>query len=104
MTIALAWRIWEDLDIEVDSEKPKEKGSIVHAIQGQTLQTTSPDAAVAEVEEVTVPDEIPDNAWFIPMGFARQLPQAYYRGRDPEWQSFREFAHDNTKNMQIRGT
>ena len=55
-----------------------------------------------EQDEDIVPDTIPEDAWFIPLGFARERPQAFYRGSDPEWQSFVDFAKDKNKNVQIR--
>ena len=53
-------------------------------------------------EEVLVPDTIPEDAYFIPLGFARQRPQTYYKGSDPEWQSFIEFSKDRKRSMAIR--
>ncbi|MCJ1415530.1 hypothetical protein MMC32_001862 [Xylographa parallela] len=54
-----------------------------------------------EYEDI-VPDTIPEDAWFIPLGFAHQRPRTFYRGSDPEWQSFVDFAKDKKKNAQIR--
>ncbi|MCJ1395108.1 hypothetical protein MMC18_007989 [Xylographa bjoerkii] len=55
-----------------------------------------------EEDEDIVPDTIPEDAWFIPLGLARQRPQTFYKGSDPEWQSFVDFAKDKTKNAHIR--
>ena len=55
-----------------------------------------------EEDEDIVPDTIPEDAWFIPLGFAHQRPRTFYRGSDPEWQSFVDFAKDKKKNAQIR--
>ena len=53
-------------------------------------------------EEVEVPDKPPEDSWFIPLGIARQRPQAFYKGSDPEWQSFVEFSRDKKRGMFIR--
>ena len=55
-----------------------------------------------EEDDSIVPDELPEDAWFIPLGLARQRPQTFYRGSDPEWQSFVDFATDKKKNAYIR--
>ena len=51
---------------------------------------------------VLVPEEIPDDAIFIPLGFTRQRPQTYYKGSDPEWQSFIEFRKDRRREVAVR--
>ncbi|KAL8918013.1 MAG: hypothetical protein Q9208_007611 [Pyrenodesmia sp. 3 TL-2023] len=35
---------------------------------------------------------VEDNTIFIPLGFAYKLPRSYYKGTDPEWQSFVELS------------
>lgn len=35
-----------------------------------------------------------DNRIFIPLGFAYELPREFYKGSDPEWQSFIKLARD----------
>lgn len=54
--------------------------------------------------EVQIPDEMPEDALFIPVGLTRQLPQEFYKGTDPEWQSFIEFRKDPGKEKVIRST
>lgn len=60
--------------------------------------------AVEEPEEddIQVPDVMPENAIFIPLGFPRQLPRTFYKGTDPEWQSFMEFSKDKKRSLLIR--
>ena len=53
-------------------------------------------------EDVQVPDEMPEDAVFIPLGPVRQLPQTFYKGTDPEWQSFIEFSKDKKKSLAVR--
>jgi len=55
-----------------------------------------------EEEDVDIPLESPEDSWFIPMGLARQRPQTFYKGNDPEWQSFVEFSHDKKRNSFVR--
>lgn len=55
-----------------------------------------------EDEEDLVPEIMPDDALFIPLGLAHQRPQTYYKGTDPEWQSFLTFASDHNKSYQVR--
>ncbi|MCJ1478778.1 hypothetical protein MMC13_007462 [Lambiella insularis] len=54
-----------------------------------------------EIEHI-VPDTLPDDAWFIPLGWARQCPPTFYKGSDPEWQSFIDFAQDRKRNAFVR--
>jgi len=54
--------------------------------------------------EVQIPDEMPEDALFIPVGLTRQRPQEFYKGTDPEWQSFIEFRKDPGKEKVIRST
>lgn len=55
-----------------------------------------------EDEEDLIPEIMPDDALFIPLGLAHQRPQTYYKGTDPEWQSFLEFASDHNRSYQVR--
>lgn len=49
----------------------------------------------AEVEEERTSEEIKeDDTIFIPLGFAYKLPQRFYKGTDPEWQSFVQLSKD----------
>ena len=53
-------------------------------------------------DDVLVPDVLPEGAWFIPLGWAHQCPPKFYKGSDPEWQSFIAFASDRQKSLLIR--
>ena len=53
-------------------------------------------------DEGEIPDIIPEDAIFIPLGFARQRPQEFYKGSGPEWQSFLEFSRDRKRGLQLR--
>lgn len=49
-----------------------------------------------------IPDTIPEDAIFIPLGLIHQCPPTFYRGSDPEWQSFLEFSKDVERSINIR--
>ncbi|MCJ1262164.1 hypothetical protein MMC22_002034 [Lobaria immixta] len=55
-----------------------------------------------EGEEGPLPEAIPEDALFIPLGFVRQRRSSYYKGTDPEWVSFVEFCRDRKRNELIR--
>ena len=38
-----------------------------------------------------------DDTLFIPLGFAYQLPQTFYKGSDPEWQSFIQLSRNKKR-------
>ena len=56
-----------------------------------------------EEEDVDVPEEMPENAVFIPLGWAKKKPKTFYKGTDPEWQSFVDFSKDRKRTQVIRG-
>ena len=56
----------------------------------------------AEEEDVDIPEEMPEDALFIPLGLARKKPQIFYKGTDPEWQSFVDFSKDRKRSQMIR--
>ena len=55
-----------------------------------------------EEDDQMVPDEQPEDAIFIPVGWPRQLPRVFYKGSDPEWQSFLKFAGDMGKPPAVK--
>ena len=57
-----------------------------------------------EGEEGPVPEPIPEDAIFIPLGLVRQRRTPYYKGSDPEWQSFVEVSRDRKRSIGIRST
>ena len=54
--------------------------------------------------EVEIPETMPEDAIFIPLGFARQQPETYYKATDPEWQSFIEYRKDREREPAIKST
>lgn len=55
-----------------------------------------------EEDDVQVPETMPENSLFIPLGRIRQLPLTYYKGSDPEWKSFVEFRQDHRRSAAIQ--
>ena len=53
-------------------------------------------------EKGTVPEAIPEDAIFIPLGLVHQRPPSFYKGTDPEWQSFVDFARDRKRGHFVR--
>lgn len=106
LVVATGYAILEylDLDLEEEEEKaaPAKKKSEDGNIEGKE------DGEEEEEEEaggeVQIPDEMPEDAIFIPVGLTRQRPQEYYMGTDPEWQSFIEFRKDPGREKVIRST
>ncbi|KAK7191773.1 hypothetical protein PSPO01_02222 [Paraphaeosphaeria sporulosa] len=48
-------------------------------------------------------EEEEDGLLFFPTGFSRPRPRSYYRGSDPEWQTFVRLAQDRPRVEKIRG-
>jgi hypothetical protein len=59
---------------------------------------------VDENGEVILPEEPPEDAWIIPLGWAKECPPTYYKGSDPEWQAFVKFAKDREKTKACKGS
>lgn len=55
-----------------------------------------------EEDDVEIPDTMPEDAIFIPLGFAHQRPETYYKANDPEWQSFIEYRKDREREPAIK--
>ena len=85
-----------------DSTNGEDKGATIKG--GQEIAAGEAEGAEEDEDEdeVEVPDTIPEDAYFIPLGFARQRPQTYYKGSDPEWQSFLEFSKDKKRSSALR--
>ena len=56
----------------------------------------------AKEDDFEVPDTMPEDALFIPLGRVRQRPHTHYKGSDPEWQSFVEFGNDRQRPAAVR--
>ena len=47
-------------------------------------------------------DEHEDDTFFIPLGFAYELPKQFYKGSDPEWQSFIALSKSEHRCLELR--
>ena len=67
-------------------------------------KTRTEDDGHADEDEgdVEVPEIMPEDAIFIPLGLARQRPETYYKATDPEWQSFIEYRKDREREPAIK--
>ena len=50
-----------------------------------------------------LPDEMPEDAIFVPLWIPKENPPYYYKGSDPEWQGYQAFAKDRKKVKQVHG-
>ena len=112
-----AWKLVDWLDDEVDDE-----GEMAHtARRVQRPPMPQQDASdhaggqeVADEEEEEYDedeeededdddDDDDDSLIFFPTGFSRPRPRRFYRGSDPEWQTFARLAPDRQRLDKIRG-
>ena len=94
--VEAAWR-YLDLDAEEEEEEGADKTTAVK-------KTQSEDGEHAEEgeDEVDIPENIPEDAIFIPLGLTRQRPETFYKGTDPEWQSFIEYRKDREREPAVK--
>ena len=69
-----------------DDEEDEEP--VEEAKEGER-QTTSEGSEGSEANE--------EDTIFIPLGFAYKLPRKFYKGTDPEWQSFIQLSRDKKR-------
>ena len=88
----------------VEEEEAGVKSDAPSKTQGESGDKANDGAQEDGVDEddVEVPDVMPQNALFVPLGRPRQTPQTYYRGTDPEWQSFIDFRKDKKKAGDVQ--
>lgn len=101
------WNPLNKVSVEVEGQKEK-----LAALEGRktksaerkddTEEKKGEEKEEEEEEDIQIPDEMPEDATFIPLGFAKQLPQTFYKGTDPEWQSFIEFSKDKKRSQLVR--
>ena len=96
-----AWRYLEDEE-EDSVEKPVAL-SKTQPEDGDKANDAQDDDKIDE-DDVQVPDVMPEDAFFIPLGRVRQLPHTHYKSSDPEWQSFVEFGSDRKRPVAVRST
>ena len=88
----------------VEEEETVDKARAPSKTQGESGDKANDGAQEDEGDEddVEVPEVMPANAFFFPLGRPRQLPQTYYKGSDPEWQSFIEFKKDRKRSGVVQ--
>ena len=67
------------------------------------LVTKGPQTEEVADDEDIVPDEQPEDAIFIPVAWPQKRPREFYKGTDPEWQSFMELARNEKRRRQLQG-
>ena len=107
--VLLAVTIWwfDLLEDEEEEEDAKNGKTTISVKIVQKTPAAEPSGEVVEKgeedeDEVDIPEEMPEDAIFIPLGFTHQRPREYYKGSDPEWQSFIEFRKDREREKAVR--
>ena len=87
----------------VEEEETVKKSGASSKTQGESRDNANDGAQEdgGDEDDVEVPEVMPENAFFFPLGRPRQIPQTYYKGTDPEWQSFIEFRRDNKRSGAV---
>ena len=97
---------WKKAAAEEKAAEERAKSKAVKptdAAEAQTSASSKDEGKSTEDEaEVIIPDELPEDALFIPLGVVRQKPQTFYKGTDPEWQSFVNFSKDRKRAQFLR--
>ena len=70
--------------------------------QDQDTKAKDPDGDDTGSDEAKEGDE--EDSIFIPLGLAYELPRQYYKGSDPEWQSFIKLANDKQRCNYLKST
>lgn len=78
-----------------EAEKLSPEGDV--QLDGEATQ-----AVEVSDEDDIVPEEQPEDALFIPLGWPQRRPREFYKGSDPEWQSFLEFARNEKQGRFVR--
>ena len=95
-----------------ENDKGELKSTIVQGEQdaaltgngGETLSESEGEDSETDEDEDGIPDTLPEDAVFIPLGFARQRPREFYTSDSPEWQSFQELMSNKNRGNEIRRT
>ncbi|KAL8687433.1 MAG: hypothetical protein Q9218_006390 [Villophora microphyllina] len=92
---AFAGLLYYQLDILAGDEEEAEKSPKGRANEKEKQAKKTPKAQDGE-GDVASEEEVQDDedTIFIPLGFAYELPKQYYKGSDPEWQSFIQLSRD----------
>ena len=99
-----------DYILGIDSGNGEETQAKNQAVNTNKPAATEGKAAKKEEEAeenaddylVELPDELPEDAIFIPLSWGKRRPPVYYKGTDPEWQNYVKFSHDKKKVNLVR--
>ena len=90
-------------EVEEEDQEKDDQAATPHFHTSKELKEGEEvEGAEEEEPEAQVPETMPEDAVFIPLGLTRQRPQTFYKGSDPEWQSFLEFRRDRKKETAVR--
>lgn len=91
--------------VDVEEEETVDKASGLSKTQledGDEVNDGAQGDDNVDEDDVQVPETMPEDALFIPLGRLRQRPRTNYKGSDPEWQSFVEFWNDRERPAAVR--
>ncbi|KAI4280765.1 MAG: hypothetical protein L6R38_004191 [Xanthoria sp. 2 TBL-2021] len=74
-----------------DDEEDEPASESAASDDGSLIKDAEKDSAVEK-----------NDTFFIPLGFAYQLPQTFYKGSDPEWQSFIQLSRNKKKCSALK--
>ena len=91
------------IEEEGQEKHDKAKAPIHISVEFKNGEKDETGGKVEEDDDVDdIPEVMPEDAIFIPLGFTHQRPQEFYKGSDPEWQSFLEFRRDREREKAVR--
>ncbi|KAL8779394.1 MAG: hypothetical protein Q9213_006962 [Squamulea squamosa] len=70
-------------------------------VKGSESKVGEDESLVKQESEDENEDE-DGSSFFVPLGFAYQLPQTFYKGSDPEWQSFVQLSKNKKKCLILK--
>ena len=91
--------------VNIEEEETADKAAALSKTQpedGDKANDRAEEEEEVDEDDVQVPETMPDDAFFIPLGFVRQLPHTHYKGSDLEWQSFVELGRDRERTTAVR--
>lgn len=98
LALSISPYLWSYLSGSVEDEDTDKATN-----ESKTHKEEDGQADEAEAE-IGIPETMPEDAIFIPLGLARQRPETYYKATDPEWQSFIEYRKDREREPAIKST
>ncbi|KAL9126631.1 MAG: hypothetical protein Q9217_004351 [Psora testacea] len=107
LILLLAWYI-SDHVLEDDKEEAKSgvksPSRALQNIDKDNLSNPDEEEEEEEEAEMQLPENMPEDAVFIPLWFPKQKPPYSYTASDPEWQSYATVAKDQEKREKLLQT